>query len=57
MSRLLTPQELAVELRVTPATVLRWRREGLIPSEVATDKVVRFDLESVRAALKKEATR
>jgi predicted site-specific integrase-resolvase len=57
MSRLLTPQELAAELRVTSATVLRWRREGLIPSEVATDKVVRFDLESVRAALKKEATR
>jgi excisionase family DNA binding protein len=48
----LTAPELAERLRVKPSTVLDWQRAGRIPSIRSTNKVLRFNLKDVMAALK-----
>lgn len=45
MMELLTTEELAKRLRINPETVYRWRRNGLIKSEV--DLPIRWDWEKV----------
>ena len=44
---LLTPTELARELRTTPQSVNGWHRKGLIPAKFALGKTVRFELSEV----------
>lgn len=40
---LLTPKEVAAALRVSPATIKRWRFEGVGPRPIRiTDRVVRY---------------
>ena len=51
---LLTADELADRLRVRPATVRLWGRQGRIPRVQISGKVVRFDLAAVIAALCRE---
>jgi len=46
-----TPKELAGLLRVSPATVRSWQREGKIPARRLSPKVIRYDLREVLAAL------
>ena len=50
---LLTPTELARELRTTPQSVNGWHRKGFIPAKFALGKTVRFELNEVLAALQK----
>ena len=47
----LTAAELAERLRVKPGTVKGWARESRIPCIRVNAKVIRFDLESVVAAI------
>lgn len=54
MSDLLTAEELADRLRVTPETVRAWARRGRIPSVRFSPKVVRFDPEAVREAVARQ---
>ena len=49
--QLLTPTELARELRTTPQTINGWHRKGLIPAKFALGKTVRFELNEVLATL------
>ncbi len=49
--RFLTPEELAACLRLRPSTVKSWAREGRIPCIRPSQRVVRFDLAAVGAAL------
>ena len=50
-TELLTTQELATRLRVSPETVRGWARRGLIPTLRISPKVIRYDLAAVLAAL------
>jgi|GEM_PF-1344784 len=52
MENLLTANQLAQRLKVSPVTVQRWSRDGRIPCLKLTAKVVRFDYEAVCAALR-----
>lgn len=49
--QLLTTGEIAKQLRVDPATVRRWAREGRIPWFPTPGGHTRFRLADVRAAL------
>jgi len=51
MTDLCTTQEIADRLRVAPATVTLWARQGLIPSIKISAKTIRFDEAEVIAAL------
>lgn len=49
--RLLRTDELAAVLNATPETIRRWAKAGVIPSIRLRERVIRFDLAAVRAAL------
>lgn len=51
-AELLTPGELAQRLKVTRATVTRWRRAGRIPAIRINQAVYRFDYENVLNTLR-----
>ena len=55
MTELVTAEEVAERLRLRPDTVRRWTREGRIPSIRLSAKVIRFDLDDVEAALRRES--
>lgn len=46
-----TPREVAEQYSVTVPTVFNWLKKGIIPAKIAVDRVYRFDLEEVEAAL------
>jgi excisionase family DNA binding protein len=48
----LTARQLAEVLQVSEATVHRLRRAGRIPAVSLTDRLIRFNLKDVRAALR-----
>lgn len=50
--RLVTAAEVAAHLDVRPSTVKAWARDGLIPSVRPTQRVIRFSLPRVLAALR-----
>lgn len=50
---IVTASELANRLRLKPETIRIWARKGLIPSLHPTPKTLRFDMESVLAAMGK----
>lgn len=54
---LLTPPELASVLKVSPPTVMAYFRRGIIPAEIAVDRVFRFDREKCLAALRGHSKR
>lgn len=49
---MLTPRELADLLKVSPPTVMSYFRRGIIPAEIAVDRVFRFDRDKCLAALR-----
>ena len=51
MGELLTADELAERLKVSPDTVKVWARVGRIPAVRLSPKVLRFDLSAVLGAL------
>jgi len=53
----LSPKQLAAKLGVSPPTVVNWVHQGIIPAEVATGRIWRFDEQKVFAALKEQAER
>lgn len=53
LSELITSDELAERLRLKPATIRLWTREGVIPAVRVGGKVVRYDFLEVVAALRK----
>jgi len=55
MSELLTTEELADRLKVKPATVRLWRRQGIIPAIQITGTVYRFDPAEVEAELRRQS--
>lgn len=50
-TELLTAEELAKRLRVSPETVKAWTRRGLIPSLRLSPKVIRYNADEVMRAL------
>ncbi len=50
---IVTAKELAERLNLKPETIRIWARQGLIPSLRPTPKVLRFEMRSVMAAIKK----
>ena len=48
---LLTPTQLAREIRTTPQTINAWHRSGLLPARIAVGRIVRFDRREAIAAL------
>ena len=57
MSELLNQQQLCKALGISDFTVRAWLRDGVIPAEINEGKTLRFDIEDVRAALKKRAAK
>lgn len=55
MDGLLTADELATALRIRPATVRLWTREGIIPAIRITGKIVRYDPVDVEQALRERS--
>lgn len=53
----LTPSELAREMKTSIPTVLQWYHDGIIPAVVAIGRTYRFDLADVKAALAKRSNR
>ena len=53
----LTASQLAEHLQVSESTVRRLRRSGRIPAIQLTDRLVRFNLKDVRAALLRAGAR
>lgn len=47
----LTARQLAEILQVSEATIHRLRRQGRIPAMVLTERLIRFNLKDVKAAL------
>ena len=54
--RLLTTEELADRLAISPRTVVEWARAGQIPEIRASSRIRRFDYADVVAALKANPT-
>ena len=52
MGAIVKTEELARQLGVTPETVRRWARRGLIPSMRVSPKVIRFDVDEVARVLR-----
>lgn len=50
---LLTPRQLAEELRTTPQTILNWHRAGTIPAKIHVGRIIRFDRDEALAALER----
>lgn len=48
---LLTPAQIARELRTTPQTIGNWHRAGVIPAVVSVGRIIRFNLADVLEAL------
>lgn len=48
---IVTAEELAAILKVTPHTVLNWAKAGIIPEAMRVGRTVRFSLEAVTASL------
>jgi excisionase family DNA binding protein len=57
MTEPLTTKEVAERLRLRPATVLRWARDGRIPCIRLSGSVVRFSWTAVAEAIQEEAER
>ena len=53
VNELLTTEELAEKLAVSPRTVIYWAKQGLIPEIRPTPRIRRFDFVDVVVALKK----
>lgn len=56
-TELLTTQELAKRLRVSPETVRDWARRGRIPRLRLSPKAIRYSAEAVLAALSKTSAK
>ena len=54
---IITANELAEHLHLKPETIRVWARQGLIPSLRPTPKVLRFEMQSVLAAIKEISAR
>ena len=52
---LVTSEELAKELNVDDRTILRWAREGKIPSVKISPRTIRFNREAVLRALEEQS--
>ena len=51
-TQLLTAEQLAEQLSVSPSTVKTWSRSGLIPQIRISPKIIRFDPDAVIDALR-----
>lgn len=49
--RYATPREVAEQYSVTVPTVFNWLKKKIITAKIAVNRVYRFDLEEVEAAL------
>ena len=50
---IVTVRELSKRLQLKPETIRIWARKGVIPSLHPTPKTLRFEMDSVLAAMKK----
>lgn len=46
-SKYLTPKEVATELEVSPATVVRWVRDGVIPAKRFGPRLIKIERNEV----------
>jgi excisionase family DNA binding protein len=56
-TELLTAEQVAAKLGTNKVTILRWKREGVIPAEVDRGNFLRFDMDRVRQALREDAAK
>ncbi len=56
MNGLMTAEELADALAVSPATIMDWARKDMIPAVRISDRTVRFDWHTVLRELAKRQT-
>jgi excisionase family DNA binding protein len=47
VSKYLTPREVASELEVSPATVVRWVRDGVIPAKRFGPRIIKIERNEV----------
>lgn len=54
---LLTAEQVASAIGLNKVSILRWKREGIIPAEIDRGNFLRFDLAKVRQALREDAAK
>jgi len=54
-AKLLTAEEIAKELNVSPSTITEWGRQGKIPRVKVSYKIIRFDHDAILSALSRLA--
>lgn len=52
-----TPEQTAREVGTSKPTLLEWHKQGIVPSVVNEGRVIRFDIDEVKEALKARAKR
>ena len=55
--RPLNAQEIAEEIGVSRRTVLNWHQDGVIPSQININRIIRFSLPEVLEALESKSVR
>ena len=53
----LKAQELAEEIGVSRRTILNWHQDGVIPSQINVNRIIRFSLTDVLEALQSKSVR
>jgi excisionase family DNA binding protein len=46
-NKYMTPKEVATELEISPATVVRWVRDGLIPAKRFGPRIIKIERNEV----------
>lgn len=52
MTKYMKPKEVAAEMEVSPATVVRWVREGLIPARRFGPRIIKIERTDVERMMK-----
>jgi excisionase family DNA binding protein len=54
MTKYMTPKEVADEMEVSPATVVRWVRDGLIPAKRFGPRIIKIERTDVEKLMNLE---
>jgi excisionase family DNA binding protein len=57
ISKYMTPRDVALELEVSPATVVRWVRDGVIPAKRFGPRIIKIERNEVEQFVQQNGTK